>query len=328
MPKEQSTFSSLLQIIFAIIGVVLLMHSFFRLVTDLNTYNFNNILTEIFIGFIFIFSPFFRNALVIVSIWLLISMGLVTSITNHFGAIGAFLALVFCVVFPFWAFGKYEDYTSDKANSLKDTKKISESIKKKIQTIESFADEAVTKEDSLIKNQFQLQPKPIPNLLKPLQKDYPFADLNWYRDSDGIHCQDSTSITSNKNYQFINLKWYRDELGVHCEPLYKFYSEAELRVEGLDVALMYKGTLHHVPITKIECWEQWEKTKDTLIKKLLEFRWHRTSELSFIDAENPLRKIKSSTVIVQPGYEGVLVTYENGKEIFVFADDISNFWKY
>ena len=70
------------------------------------------------------------------------------------------------------------------------------------------------------------------------------------------------------------------------------------------------------------------KTKEKLIKNLSDFRLQRTHELSFIDAENPLRKIKSSTVIVQPGYEGVLVTYENGKEIFVFADDISNFWKY
>lgn len=169
-------------------------------------------------------------------------------------------------------------------------------------------------------------------LIKDLErlKDFYKNNLNieTTRQQFLVDQNNSTSTTSNKNYQFVNLKWYRDELGVHCEPLNKFYSEAELRVEGLDVAFMYEGALHHVPIAKIECWEEWEKTKDTLIKKLSEFRWHRTSELSFIDAENPLRKIKSSTVIVQPGYEGVLVTYENGKEIFVFADDISNFWKY
>jgi hypothetical protein len=224
MPKEQFTFSSLLQIIFAIIGAVLLIHSFFRLVTDLNAYNFNNILTEIFIGFIFIFSPFFRNALVIVSIWVLISMGLVTSITNHFGAIGAFLSLVFCVVFPFWAFGKYEDYTSDKANSLKDTNKIPESSKKRIQTSETFADEAVTKEDSLIQNLIQPRPIPIQNFLKPLQKDYHFADLNWYRDNDGIH----------------------------CDALQEFYPNDDFTDDGVDVEIRYRGTSYHIPIKKIE----------------------------------------------------------------------------
>ena len=222
MPKGQSNFSSLLQFIFAIIGVVLLMHSFFLLVTDLNAYNFNKILTEIFIGLIFIFSPFFRNALVIVSIWVMISMGLVTSITNHFGAVGAFLSLVFCVVFPFWAFGKYEDYASDKANSLKDTKKIPESNNNKTTSTDSFANEAVTKEDSQIKK--QLQPKPIQNFLKPIQKDYYFADLKWYRDNDGIH----------------------------CDALQEFYPNDDFTDDGVDVEIRYRGTFYHIPIKKIE----------------------------------------------------------------------------
>jgi hypothetical protein len=224
MPKEQSTFSSLLKIIFIIIGAVLLVHSFFRLLTDLNSYNFNNILTEIFIGFIFIFSPFFRNALLIVSIWVLVSMGVVTTIANYFGSIGAFLSLVFCVVFPFWAFGKYEDCTSNKADSSKDANKVSDSSNKSTQTIGSFADEAVIKENSVIKNHIQLQPKPIQNFLKPLQKDYHFAGLNWYRDNAGIH----------------------------CDALQEFYPNNDFTDDGIDVEIRYRGTSYHIPITKIE----------------------------------------------------------------------------
>jgi len=58
------------------------------------------------------------------------------------------------------------------------------------------------------------------------------------------------------------------------------------------------------------------------------FQWERISEKDFKDLSNSPIKIKSSVVIIQPGREGVLLTDENRKEIFVFADDIYNFWKY
>jgi hypothetical protein len=224
MSKEQSSFSSLLQIIFAIIGAVLLMHSFFRLATDLNSYNFNSILIEIFIGFIFIFSPFFRNALLIVSIWLLISMGLVTSVTNHFGSIGAFFSLIFCVVFPFWTFGKYEDSKDEETIKSNEITSFSELSTDSIEPTKSLVKESVIQVQPQIKNQIHFQPKPIQNFLKPLQKDYYFADLKWYRDNDGIH----------------------------CDALQEFYPNEDFTDDGIDVEIRYRGSSYHIPIVKIE----------------------------------------------------------------------------
>ena len=234
MSKEQSALSSLLQIIFAIIGAVLLMHSFFRLATDLNSYNFNSILIEIFIGFIFIFSPFFRNALVIVSIWVLISMGLVTSITNNFGAIGAFLSLIFCVVFPFWAFGKYEDSKAEETISSNDLKSFTESTTQSIEPIQYKVSEAVAQDHPYVQTKSHLQPKPIQKFLQPLQKDYHFADLNWYRDNDGIH----------------------------CDALQEFYPNDDFTDDGLDVEIRYRGTLYHIPIKKIENFIEYKNQKN------------------------------------------------------------------
>lgn len=224
MPKQQFNFSSLLQMIFAIIGAVLLMHSFFRFVTDLNSYNFNNILIEIFIGFIFIFSPFFRNALLIVSIWILVSMGIVTSVTNNFGSMGAFFSLVFCVVFPFWAFGKYEDEKAENTITSKDSTIFSESSTDSIEPIKSKVKKAVIEDHSQLKNQIHFQPKPIQNFLQPFQKDYYFADLKWYRDNDGIH----------------------------CDALQEFYPNDDFTDDGIDVEIRYRGTSYHIPINKIE----------------------------------------------------------------------------
>jgi hypothetical protein len=36
----------------------------------------------------------------------------------------------------------------------------------------------------------------------------------------------------------------------------------------------------------------------------------------------------SSVVIIQPGREGVLLTDENRKELFVESDEVLNFWTY
>lgn len=58
------------------------------------------------------------------------------------------------------------------------------------------------------------------------------------------------------------------------------------------------------------------------------FQWERISENEFKDLSNLHKKIMSSVVIIQPGREGVLLTDENRKEIFVESDEVLNFWNY
>lgn len=60
--------------------------------------------------------------------------------------------------------------------------------------------------------------------LKPYQKDYRFADLDWFRDMDGIH----------------------------CDALQEFYPNDDFTDDGIDVEIKYRGTLYHIPIKNIE----------------------------------------------------------------------------
>jgi len=60
--------------------------------------------------------------------------------------------------------------------------------------------------------------------LHPYQKDYRFADLDWFRDNDGIH----------------------------CHALQEFYPNDDFTDDGIDVEIKYRGTLYHIPIKNIE----------------------------------------------------------------------------
>jgi len=117
MKKEQSSISIILDMAFIAIGVALLIHSFLKLLTDLNSYTIEKIIDEAIIGFIFICSRFFRNSLLGISFWVLISIGIVLYATKNFGSLGAFIALIFCITFPFWALGKYEDFQENNENT-------------------------------------------------------------------------------------------------------------------------------------------------------------------------------------------------------------------
>lgn len=243
MKKEQSSISSILDIAFIAIGVALLIHSFFKFVTDLNSYTIGKIIDETIIGVIFICSRFLRNSLLGISFWVLISIGIVLYATKTFGSLGAFIALIFCITFPFWALGKYEDFQENNENSQEKPIKINydRNADVTILSSEKIANEVNQVDDLHMQHVSELisvsnTPQNTANdfFLKPYQKKYDYSDLKWYRDNDGIH----------------------------CDALQEFYPNDDFIDDGIDVEIRYRGTLYHIPINKIENYVEFKMQKN------------------------------------------------------------------
>jgi len=230
---------SIIKLIAFVIGILILIIEFIQLSTNLHWFTVESIIGGTTVGVLLIVAPiltiYYFGTIIV---WGYFAYHIITFASKTFGIGGALIALIASIYLPFYLYRKYEKNKTTKAN--KDT------------PIESFEYQKTDELKTITENRSKRKNEQIQIIQN--QKKIPNIDFNLPKLTESKE----EKIVS-KDYGIANLNWYRNEEGIHSDYLQEFYPNGDFEIinSSSEVVVRYKKKNYYIPFNSIMNFEKY-----------------------------------------------------------------------